>query len=86
MVRGAVEALPESALAITPPSLETAQVKTPLAFQKILAREPEDTAVGDAQMSALIGPRYCGVVVACADADGGEGGGVAGWSFGGPTA
>jgi hypothetical protein len=78
LVSGSVAAFPESALAMTPLSFETAHDKTPLVLQKMLVREPEETIVGDAHMFALIGPRYCGVLVACAEAEEGDGGGVAG--------
>ena len=37
-----------------------AHERTPVASQKILVREPEDTVVGDAQISARRGPKYCG--------------------------
>ena len=40
--------------------LETVQESAPVESQKILARDPEETDGGTAQMSALSGPKYCG--------------------------
>ena len=63
LLNGCVEALPESAVErVAPLSLFIAQDKTPDELQKMLAREPNGTDAGDAQISARIGPRYFGAL------------------------
>ena len=61
LVKTCEEAWPESVLAVNALSLlQSEHDCVPPESQKILVREPEETAGGEAQISARSGPRYCG--------------------------